>query len=338
MNLSERVTLLKNAHYILQNLKKEEKEELFFKAKCENPWFVETSMNTAFNGIVTLLNPIALDSFLKKYSISEKEVQQKKVGLILAGNIPGVGFHDILIAFLAGYISQIKYSSQDQVLIKFILQIICEPMPEAKFYFEEVERLDLDKVNSVIATGSNNSSRYFESYFSKVPNIIRKNRTSVAFLTGEETSDQLKKLGDDIFTYFGLGCRNVSKLFVPKGYDFTRFFEAIESFKTHAQFFKFENNYAYRKSIYLVNQTPHLDNGFLLLKSDESFHAPIGTLYYEEYDDEKTLLGQLESNKLEIQCVVGNDREIAFGNTQSPSIFDFADNVDTLDFLLNQSS
>ncbi len=261
---------------------------------------------------------------------------QLKTGLILAGNIPLVGFHDILCVLASGHIALIKLSSQDKLLIPYILRKLLEIEPGFNGRIEYIERLT--GFDAVIATGSNNTSRYFDYYFGHVPHIIRKNRNSIAILTGEETSEQLKALGHDIFDYYGLGCRNVSKLYVPEGYNFNSFFEAIEEFKGIADHHKYNNNYDYNKSIFLVNLDKHLDNGFLLLKQDERLASPLAVLYYEEYAELASIKQKLDENLDHIQCIVANKRlagmnVINFGQTQQPKLWDYADGVDTMKFL-----
>jgi hypothetical protein len=181
----------------------------------------------------------------------------------------------------------------------------------------------------VIATGSDNTARYFEYYFRTKPHIIRKNRSSIAVLTGNETDDQLIALGKDVFSYFGLGCRNVSKLVVPEGYDFTRPLRLWEVYHDVSNHHKYVNNYDYNKSILLINGTHHFDNGFALLTPNEALVSPISVLYYATSAD-------LASDK--IQCIVGSGANyIPFGTTQEPTLTDYADNVDTLKFLTGLS-
>jgi hypothetical protein len=229
----------------------------------------------------------------------------------------------------------IKLSSQDKLLTPYILNKLVEIEPAFAEQFEFIERLkDFD---AVIATGSNNTSRYFDYYFSKVPNIIRKNRNSIAVLNGTESKEELHALGNDIFDYFGLGCRNVSKVFAPKGYKFDTFFESIEDFKSIADHHKYNNNYDYNKSIFLVNMDKHLDNGFLLVKEDERFASPLAVLYYEEYESITALDEKLVEQADQIQCIVSNEslsiETLRFGQSQCPALWDYADGVDTMGFL-----
>lgn len=257
--------------------------------------------------------------------------------MILAGNIPLVGIHDVLSVLISGNHALIKASSQDNRLIKAVLNRLVAIEPAIAKQFTFVERLE--GFDAVIATGSNNSSRYFEYYFGKVPHIIRKNRNSVAVLTGHETNEQLFSLGADIFSYFGLGCRNVSKIFIPRDYRLATFFEAIEPYHDIIDHHKYNNNYDYNKSIYLVNRNEHLDNGFLLLKEDTGLISPLAVLFYEYYDDMEELSAKLNDQSSNIQCIVSetplnvNSQPVAFGKSQSPALWDYADGVDTMDFL-----
>jgi len=305
--------------------------------KNYNAWFTVANVNRAINAIADQLTPIRLEEWLSNYNIPTSSPQ--KIGLILAGNIPLVGFHDVLCVLVSGHFAMIKASSQDSHLIQYILKQLVEIEPAFADRFAFTERLE--NFDAVIATGSNNTSRYFEYYFGKVPNIIRKNRNSVAVLTGNETEEQLYTLGHDIFDYFGLGCRNVSKILVPRDYDFTFFFESIQPWHPIIDHSKYNNNYDYNKSIYLVNRDKHLDNGFLLVKEDERWVSPLAVLFYQQYDsiaDAEILLNN-EADK--IQCVVSNDKLnvtpqlVDFGTSQQPGLEDYADGVDTLLFLSN---
>ncbi|HET8736463.1 MAG TPA: acyl-CoA reductase, partial [Pricia sp.] len=237
---------------------------------------------------------------------------------------------------LTGNRALVKLSSNDNVLFYFIRDylISIEPLFENRIVVSEGTLEDFD---AVIATGSNNTARYFEHYFGKVPNIIRKNRNSVAVLTGNESSAQLEALGEDVFRYYGLGCRSVSKLFVPEGYNFETFFTSIYRYHPIIQQHKYVNNYDYNKAVYLMSDFKILDNGFLILKEDDGYASPIASLFYEHYTSLKDLRERLERDEDRLQCVVGKgilDSEIPFGETQNPSLSDYADGVDTVDFLL----
>ncbi|WP_448698819.1 acyl-CoA reductase [Mucilaginibacter sp. AW1-3] len=315
-----------------------------------NAWFTPLNTLNAVKAIGKMLNGEDLERWLdmedgkgkmdngeNTSSIVPHPSSIKKIGLILAGNIPLVGFHDVLCVLASGHHAVIKASSQDARLIKYILYMLVEIAPEFKDSFSFVDRLA--GFDAVIATGSNNTSRYFEYYFGKVPNIIRKNRNSVAVLTDKESTEQLFLLGHDIFDFFGLGCRNVSKLFVPKGYDFVPFFEAIEPHQPIINHHKYNNNYDYNKSIYLVNGDKHFDNGFLLLKEDERMASPLAVLYFEYYDDLDNAQIRLAGLNEQIQCIVSDaelhldNQIVGFGESQKPKLWDYADGVDTMAFL-----
>jgi hypothetical protein len=301
-----------------------------------NAWFTPSSVEKAVRTTGDMLNSESLSTWLNRYLL-KTDTTSKKVGLILAGNIPLVGFHDVLCVLITGNHALIKVSAQDSRLIKNILSrlVVIDASFESQFTF--VERLE--NFDAVIATGSNNTSRYFEYYFGKVPNIIRKNRNSLALLTGEETTEQLHRLGHDIFDYYGLGCRNVSKMLVPKDYDFVPFFEAIEPFNPIINHHKYNNNYDYNKSIYLVNRDKHLDNGFLLVKEDKRMVSPLAVLFYEHYENIESAEALLSAESENIQCLVSmvplkvSNQVVDFGKSQEPALWDYADGIDTVDFL-----
>jgi len=303
----------------------------------KNGWFTEDNIRFALQGWSELLTEQNLSDWLAVYDVQSN--QPKKVALILAGNIPLVGFHDFLSVLITGNSVIAKLSSSDEVLLPLISKylITIEPSLESHIGFTKNKLEDFD---AVIATGSNNTARYFEHYFGKGPHIIRKNRNSVAVLSGNETTTQLKALGEDIFRYYGLGCRSVSKLFVPKEYDFDTFFKAIYEYNPIIHGAKYANNYDYNKAVYLMSEFKLLENGFLILKEDSSYSSPIASLFYETYDSQEGLQEKLNEDVDKIQCIVADfelENEIAFGATQRPRLSDFADGVDTVDFLLKTS-
>lgn len=301
-----------------------------------NPWFTPQNVEHAVKSIGQSLNEADLTAWLNQYDLG-KSISSKKIGLILAGNIPLVGFHDVLCVLATGNQALIKASSQDARLIKAVLNKLTTIDNRFADQFNFVERLvDFD---AVIATGSNNTSRYFDYYFGKVPNIIRKNRNSVAVLTGEETEQDLYQLGHDIFDYFGLGCRNVSKLLLPRDYSIPTLFEAIEPYNDIVNHNKYNNNYGYNKSIYLVGREQHLDNGFLLLKENDALASPLAVVFYNYYDSLAEVEQLLSSESENIQCVVSKaplntkNQVVNFGQSQQPKLWDYADGVDTMKFL-----
>ncbi|MGC1516785.1 MAG: acyl-CoA reductase [Maribacter sp.] len=306
-------------------------------ARHHNGWFTVAQCIHAFGEWGTLLTEKNLRQWMGAYDF--KNGEQKTIALIMAGNIPLVGFHDLLSVLITGNKALVKLSSNDQKLIPLIFDYLKHIEP----HFKDSAIFTNDKLgayDAVIATGSNNTARYFEYYFGKKPNIIRKNRNSVAVLTGQESSADLTALGEDVFRYFGLGCRSVSKLFVPSGYNFDAFYTAIYGFKDIVNHHKYANNYDYNKAVYLMSEFKILDNGFLVLKEDKSYASPIASVFFEYYDDPSELKSRLTSETDKIQCIVSKgflEHEIAFGETQKPSLHDYADGVDTVQFLLKTS-
>jgi hypothetical protein len=313
--------------------------ELIKSVHFHNGWFTEDNVRNAVDTIASSLNQESLTNWLSRYikNIPDKK-QAKNVAVIMAGNIPMVGFHDMLCVLLSGNKFTGKLSSDDKLLLPALSKILIAIAPEFANYIEFTEG-QLKNIDAVIATGSNNSARYFEYYFGKYPHIIRKNRNSVAVLSGTETADELRFLGKDIFQYFGLGCRNVSKLFVPTGYKFDTFYESIFEFQFIVNNNKYGNNYDYNRTVYLMSNHPSLlDNNFLLLKEDTGYSSPIGVLFYEFYDDISVLNTKLKNDQELIQCIVSNAFEIKnkipFGEAQCPKLLDYADGVDTMSFLI----
>jgi hypothetical protein len=334
--LSARINCFIKLGRLLAGLSSEEKTSLAARAKYENPWFVESNVLLALSSISEMLNESQLQSFVNNYSALENARSPKRVGLVLAGNIPAVGFHDVLCVLLSGHIALVKFSKDDRVLMQFLVDKIVEIEPQFKEYIKIVDRLT--DIEAVICTGSDNSARYFESYFGKYPNIIRKNRTSIAVLDGTETTEELHNLGKDIFTYYGLGCRNVSKLFIPKNQDLTKIIDALESFSYIIEQHKYANNHTYNKAIYLLNQEEFLDNDFAIFKESEELNSPLSVILVERYSNTNDVSERLELVKEKVQCVVSKMPEIknkvAFGEAQKPHLHDFADGVDTMQFLL----
>ncbi len=308
-------------------------EALLELSQSHNGWFTKEQVYFAVNSWAEALTETNLNEWLLNYDFSK--VTPKKVGLILAGNIPLVGFHDFLSVLIAGHSVLVKTSSNDQHLIKFFANYLISVNNDLE---ERITFTDgkLENFDAVIATGSNNTARYFEYYFKNKPSIIRKNRNSVAILTGNETQEDLVNLGEDIFRYFGLGCRNVSKIFVPNGYNFDSFFKAIFEYQDVIHYEKYANNYDYNKAVFLMSNFKLLDNGFLTLKEDSSYSSPISSVFYEFYEDLEILKNRLKNEGDQIQCIVSNnlvEKSISFGQTQKPKLWDYADNVDTLKFL-----
>ena len=299
-----------------------------------NTWFTEDSVKKALNEWSKQLNYNSLKNWTDQYKIEDKS--EKKIAIIMAGNLPLVGFHDLLCGLIMNFHCIVKLSSDDKILIPFIVEYLDSIVPGIKNQVKFTTN-PIKDFNGVIATGSNNSFKYFEYYFGNYPNLLRKTRHSIAVLNGKETEMDLKKLGNDIFTYFGMGCRSVSKLLVPKGYDFDLLFNALFDFKEIINHNKYVNNYDYNKAVYLMSEQKFIENGFIILKEDEKLGSPIGCLFFEYYENPKDLNAYISDIKDSLQCVVSNLNILnstSFGSSQRPKIDDYADNTNTLDFLL----
>jgi len=302
------------------------------RSKAENGWFTEENVRKALAAWGDELTRERLNAWVSRYTFIEP-VQPKSIAVIMAGNLPLVGFHDFLTVLIFGHAVVVKLSNDDKRLLPLIAQMLIELHPDFKTRIKFVERVVAP--DAVIATGSNNTARYFAHYFGKYPNIIRKNRTSVAVLNGDETDAELAGLGEDIFRYFGMGCRNVGKLYLPEGFDINRVFAAILPFAAVVQNHKYANNYDYHRAIFMLNKQPFLENGFVIFKEGESLHTPVSVIHYQRYPDAEALTQQLATQADQLQCVVGNaPNQIPFGQTQCPALWDYADGVDTVAFLL----
>jgi len=305
------------------------------RAKDFNGWFTLDNVLFSCEGWANNLATDKLKDFTKNYPFNSSE--SKTIAIVMAGNIPLVGFHDFLSVLLSGASVLIKQSFNDKHLLPILAKYLeyVEPSFKGKITFTEEK---LEGFDAVIATGSDNTARYFDYYFGKYPSIIRKNRNSVAVLTGEESTEELEGLADDIFRYFGLGCRSVSKLFVPKNYDFDKLFNAIYKYKDIINNAKYANNYDYNKAVYLMSLFDLLENEFLMFKEDKSYASPIASIFYEYYNDKENLKDRLKNDQDKIQCIVANgwlSNEIPFGKTQEPQLTDFADGINTLEFINN---
>lgn len=335
MQLKERINAFVQLGKLLGEIEQNPAfDNILKKAEAENGWFTPENILFAIKSWAEALSEENLQKWVSNYDIGE--TTPKTVAIVMAGNVPVVGFHDFLSVLITGNKVLAKLSSNDKILLPFLSKqlVSIEPKFEESIEFTEGRLKNFD---AVIATGSNNTSRYFEYYFGKYPNIIRKNRNSVAILTGEETTEELTQLADDIFRYFGLGCRNVSTLYVPENYDFQKFFEAMFTWKEIIHNHKYINNYDYNKAVYLMDSLPLLDNEFMLLKEDSGLSSPISVVFYEKYSNLENLQKELNERKNDIQCVVakaGTYSEIPFGKAQKPELWDYADGVDTIDFLL----
>ncbi len=304
----------------------------------QNRWFTHENSRHMVEAIAhNYLHQAKLDQWLAPYQSHIEKHQPKVIGLTMAGNVPLVGFHDLLSVLVTGNKAQIKLSSKDTALMTFIINSLYTIEPRFKEQIDITERLK--NFDAIIATGGNNTSRYFEYYFGKYPNIIRKNRNSVAVLTGNETPEELAQLGEDIFQYFGLGCRNVSKIYVPADYELRPLFEALEPFAKAMDVDKYKNNYDYHRTLLLMNNTKHFSNDFLMLQESESIASPVAILHYQYYKKLEEVALDIRLKRKEIQCIVGRpevgEKAVPFGQAQQPQLWDYADDVDVIGFLVD---
>jgi len=310
-------------------------DEVYIKSEQNNSWFIRRFLEASIDAILQqFIDQDKCRRWLQSYL--EKNSQPRRVGLIMAGNIPLVGFHDLFCVLAAGHKAVIKLSDKDPWLLPFVTDQWKRVCPELEDHITYVERLD--KIDTVIATGSNNSGRYFEYYFRQFPHLFRQNRNGVAFLTGKESMTDLKNLAKDVFIFFGLGCRNVSKIYVPAGYDFSQWQEVIAEWSFLGDHNKYRNNLDYNYAIYLINSVPHINLGHLILKEDDAIVSRIGCLHYSYYDDQSKVESELHQRRDEIQCVISGSplaswEHVTFSETQNPRLDQYADGVDTMQFL-----
>jgi len=337
MKLQQRIFLLTRlGEYILSDA--EEWKQAKERAGRENRWFIPEFVDIATNNIAnSFLQKKILEKWIGDYGLnSASPLIPLTIGLVMAGNIPLVGFHDLLCIFISGHSALVKLSSKDQVLIKHLISKLEEwtkATPEESEMKESIKFADMLKnCDAYIATGSNNSSRYFEYYFGKYPHIIRRNKTSVAIITGEETTEDLEKLADDVFLYFGLGCRNVTKIYVPENYDFIPLLKALKKYDYLADQHHYKNNYDYNLTLHILNKKYYMANDALLLIEEQSLFSPISQLNYEFYSKKSELVNSLRMRD-DLQCIIGMSFT-PFGQSQCPAIKDYADGVNTLEFLM----
>ncbi|MFN4082020.1 MAG: acyl-CoA reductase [Bacteroidia bacterium] len=337
MNYQQRIESLAKLSDIILTLDKF--HPIVNQAYINNNWFTPEMQIFALKNWASNLQLNNITKWLNKYEIKDHS-EPKTIGIIMAGNIPLVGLHDLLCVLATGNKALIKTSGDDETLIKFVVEHLIKINPEFANYITLTQTGFKTGFDAVIATGSNNTNRYFEYYFKNKPHLLRKNRNSIAILTGFETPDDYQKLADDIFLYFGLGCRNISKIFVPNNFDFNPFFEGLTKYADIINHNKYANNYTYHKAIFLMNQTPHLDNGFLLLKKDEKIASPLSVLFFDYYSNVSDVEEYLIKYKNDIQCIVSKQpilNSLPFGSTQETTLTDYADGVDTIEFLLGIS-
>lgn len=333
MNLSQRIDAFQKLGDKINQVPANELLEITENVKNQNPWFTEDNIKLALTNVRQFLFKENLEKWTSSYDLHPDS--PKKIGVAMAGNIPLVGFHDFLCILISGHHIAAKLSSQDSILIKWLTDMLISIETEFSSHISFQERLN--HVDAMIATGSDNTARYFEYYFRNIPNIIRKNRSSCGIILGEESSNELNVLGQDVFTYFGLGCRNVSKLYVPEGYNFIRMLDSWAPYQNIIHHHKYCNNYDYQKSILLVNGIPFLDTGYVLLTENDALVSPISTIYYETYANQADLSQKLERHREKLQCLVSANawykESVAFGKAQFPEVWEYADHVDTLAFL-----
>ena len=345
MDLQRRIEVLNSLGRQLETVVRtgdESFRSMAVQAYLKNNWFTRENIEKAMLEWATVLTNEKIREWIGVYDLRNL-LKPRTIAVINAGNIPLVGMHDMISVYICGDSYTGKNASEDNLILPYIARLLTEIDPQSATQIQFTERLT--KYDAVIATGSNNSARYFESYFKNVPHMIRKNRNGVGVLDGSESKEELEFLGQDIFQYFGLGCRNVSKLYVPDGYDFTPFFEAMFSFNAVMQHNKYMNNFEYNNAMLLMKQIPFLQNGFLIIREEERIASPVSVVHYEKYSGTEMLAKKLDSLEEQIQCVVAKgklslesklkNRLVKRGSTQSPALKDYADGADTIQFLLS---
>jgi hypothetical protein len=341
MKLKERIQALIKLGEHLRREDDEYLQAVMHRTQYNNPWFTIQNQQLAVRAIAEqMLDRTKLEQWLSAYNIPE-ETKPQTVGLVMAGNIPLVGFHDLLCVFVAGHRAMIKLSDKDQYLLPYLLKLLGRFDSRAEDYFQVVEKLQ--GFDAVIATGSNNSARYFEAYFGKYPHIIRRNRNAVAVLDGQESEEELRALGRDVFQYFGLGCRNVAKIYVPRNYGFNALLEALHEHRDLVLHSKYKNNFDYNYALFVLNKVKYQANGCILLTENKAIASHIAGLHYEYYDDLETVKNEMEERASEIQCIIAREellpiKTYSFGEAQSPELWDYADGVDTMAFLSGLST
>ncbi len=348
MTLSDRIeAFIKLGKVISQVLENEGKQpgipgsaaglgQLIHTVQEQNPWFTPENVSTALSAIAQSLTPENLTTWTSLYPALERETIPKRIGVTMAGNIPLVGFHDFLSVLIAGHHFIGKLSSKDDRLLASVASLLTEIEPE----FSELVDFTpahFEVIDAIIATGSDNSARYFDYYFARYPNIIRRNRNSIAILDGKESRSELTALGEDIFCYFGLGCRSISKLYIPENYDFTPLINALQSYNYLADHKKYINNYTYNRARYRLQQMTFIDTGFLLFREEDEIASPPGVIFFEYYNKPEGLKKRLNLLQDRVQCTVSHNKHfpsVGFGKSQYPDLREYADGIDTVKFLL----
>jgi hypothetical protein len=347
MHYKQRIESIEYLGHILEDVNSEHWQPCISKTYQENQGFTPTNTVKALSNLGNMLSKDLLSQWLNQYNISD-ESSNKKIGIIMAGNIPLVGLHDLVSCMIAGHDAVIKMSRDDKVLLPYLLEQLFNKFPYWKEHITLVDKLTT--YDAVIATGSNNTSRHFQYYFKHVPHLIRKNRHSVAIIKGDETKSDFELLAEDLFSYFGLGCRNVSKFYVPEPFDYPTFYDSIESFNDIKNHNKYANNHTYNKAINIMNLVKIYDNDFLILYESEQVGSPVAVCHYEFYKNDEDLQSLLQRDAEHIQCVVKSnhnpfevtidelkDRTFLFGEAQCPNPWDYADGVDTLQWLIERN-
>lgn len=333
IKLGDRIKAWATVGNILNNLSPEEESYVTARPQAENPWFTKDNVKQAIQGIIKYLDEAKLRQWAK--GLPEQVASPRKIGVVMADNVPLAGFHDVLTVLISGHILMAKLNPKDTFLIKYVTGILHEIEPRFQHHTIFAERLN--EADAIIATGRDHLAKHFEHYFSHIPHIIRKNRSSCAVLNGKETHEELLTLGKDMFLYFGLGSQNVSKLYVPEGYDFSRLLDALSAYADLLHHHRYSNHYDYHKSIYLVNREPHYDTGFALLRQSTALLSPVSVIYYEEYTDQLMLDQMIAANREQIQYIVSQNAWYAdsypFGKAQEPELWDYAGSIDTLAFI-----
>ena len=338
MTLDQRIEAL---HSLGRRLERPDEflEALMKRTEFHNGWFTLPAQQRALRSITKQF----LDgNYLREWTANYPQLSApaprppRTVGLVLAGNIPLVGMHDLVSVFMAGHRALIKLSSKDPYVLPYLIRLLGEVDERTRPYFRISE--NLAGFDAIIATGSNNSSRYFEAYFGKYPHIIRRGRNAVAVLSGEESREELLALGDDIFSYYGLGCRNVSKLYVPDGYDFDALLDVLHEWKTLQNHTKWKNNFDYNFAVLMLNKERFHHNGAVIVREDEGMASHIAGLYFTTYTNLGDVARELRARSEEIQLIVARPGTldlptVEFGHAQQPALTDYADGVDTLAFL-----
>lgn len=334
MNIKQTIDALQRVGQVFGNENSVELQQAITNAYAKNKWFTDDNVKHALSYWHQQLTAEKLEEWVAKEGLTEN-TSPKTIGIVAAGNIPLVGLHDVVSILMSGNKVKIKLSGDDEVLMKFFISTLINADPTFGNYIEAVDTIE--NIDAVIATGSNNTARYFEFYFGKYPNIIRKNRNSIAVIGGTESPETIHQLGHDIFSYFGKGCRNVTQLWLPSDYDIVSFLDNLQQHAEVANHNKYVNNYHYHKAILLMNKDQHLDTGFLLLREDKKIYSPIGMINYARYNDMSEVKEFLAQNADDIQCVVSEatslPEAVKPGYTQNPKLWDYADGVNTIEFL-----